>query len=153
MAVSLALLTCANPFQLVSCANPVSMQRVTIARESPVDDAQRCRRRWWACVLASILLARVRRGHWNRGGGGMKVLRLTDDQVSEVCQKCVPARERTHACAHMPIRRYGHADARTHTMHTQHMSHTSWKRKRIGREHPHNDLPPSPIGTTDCTGN
>ena len=74
----------------------------------------------------------------------MATAKMTDDQVKEVCRKCVPARERTHACARMPIRRYGHADARTHSTHAQHLSHTSWQRTRFGREHPHNDRPSSP---------
>ena len=74
----------------------------------------------------------------------MATAKMTDDQVMEVCRKCVPARERTHACARMPIRRYGHADARTHSTHAQHLSHTSWQRTRFGREHPHNDRPSSP---------
>ena len=45
------------------------------ARESPVVGVHGCRRRWQACVLASTLLARSRRGHRNGGGSGVKALR------------------------------------------------------------------------------
>ena len=45
-----------------------------IARESPVVGVHGYRRRWRAGVLASTLFARARRGHRNRGGGGVEEL-------------------------------------------------------------------------------